>query len=301
MSERREPPYKRRPTESLFLSNTSPKLSLLKDSVNHSVSTNDNNKVMIKRELDEETGKKILNYVYQKRGGLLTIGGGGGMYNNNNNRPKQNLTKTGHKQDFYVHSSSSQQQQQQHGGLKTLVDTVSDSLNITTSSNIQKIDIHFLVNHGITLEILIDDIGVKISEMYAGGVLMNFRDLITIGFQPLDLVRDRKLFNCDMLGNLYNVNYETFSVNGISFDIRDIIRGEFLASELHALEYNIDLPISKEHLGLPILKALNFSLEGLTLIGFTKEHLKKLKIGAREARELGWNHDEYLVLCGGPL
>lgn len=294
MSERREPPYKKRPTESLYISKVSPKLSLKEvHCVSHCVSTNDNNKTMIKRELDEDTGKKILNYVYQKRGGLLTIGGG--VNNNNNNRPKQNLTKTGHKQDFYVHSSSSQQQQ--HGGLKTLVDTVSDSLNITTSSNIQKIDIHFLVNNGITLEILIDDIGVKISEMYAGGVLMNFRDLITIGFQPLDLVRDRKLFNCDMLGNLYNVNCESFSVNGIGFDIRDIIRGEFLASELHALEYNIDLPISKGHIGLPILKALNFSLEGLTLIGFTKEHLKKLKIGSREARELGWNHDEYLVLA----
>lgn len=246
--------YKKRPTESLCITEISktPSKVLLKESEHVSSSTvTSSNSITVKRELDEETGKKILNYVYQKRGGLLNIGSSSG---NNNNRPKQSLTKSGHKQEFYVHAA---QQQQQGGG----------------SSNIQKIDIHFLVNNGITLEVLIDDIGIKISEMRAGGVLMNFKDLITIGFQPLDLVRDRKLFNCDMLGNLYNVNYESFSLNGIGFDIRDIIRGEFLASELHALEYNIDLPISKGHIGLPILKALNYSLEGLRLIGFTKEHL----------------------------
>lgn len=284
--EKREPPYKRRPTETLFLGarpTTQEPMTKVKNVKEP--------ERRVKRELDEETSRKIWDYIYSKKRTPK---------NTSEKRPTTtNLTKSGHKQDFYVHSSP---QMQQNGldGMKQFVDSTLDSLNININLNLNKgiekdtpIDIEFLKKHGITLGILISEIGVKMSDMYAGDVLRSFKDLVEIGFQSIDLVRDRELFNCDMLGNLYNANYQTIRENAISFDVRDIVHGEFLASELHALGYNLEDPIEKGHIVLPILKTLNFSLKGLVLIGFRKEHLKKLKIGKREALDLEWDEYEY--------
>ena len=230
----------------------------------------------IKRELDEEIGKKILDYVYNKK----KIRGKEGGRGEKSKTKTLNLTKSGHKQDYYVYTGN--RNHSAGGGLesvKMFVDTTLDSLNIKTSGNIQEIDTYFLKANDITLAILIDEIQVKISDLYAGDVLRKFQDLVYIGFQPKDLVRNRELFNCDMLGNLFKTNYENILANGIRFDMREIVLGGFLASDLKALDYNLDDAIRNGFITLPALKVLNFSLEGLSLIGFRREHLKKLKIG----------------------
>lgn len=285
--QKREPPYKNRPTETLFLPGKTKNTNTLK--TKHSITPipipiTTKQQQRIKRQLDEETRRKILDYVINRKGCEKKLA------------PELNKSMgkmTDRRQDFYVPSRKSEPVGESPlDGVKLFFETTLKISTNTAQSNVI-IDIEFLRENGITLAVLIDEIGIKISDMYAGDVLRSFSDLLEIGFQPIDLVRDRKLFNCDMLGNLYNTDYNHIRKRGVVFDLRDIVTGGFWASDLKALEYNLEEAIETGEIILKNLKTLNFSLSGLILLGFKKEHLKKLKIGKREALDLGWAPDEY--------
>lgn len=282
--ERKEPPYKKRPTETLFL-------PVRGGSVGGSKQTKVpvpvpvvNIQPRVKRQLDEETRRKILDYITNRKNGASSD-----ITNNNNNN---NRRIVGKRQDYYVPTPKTEVNES-GGPLDGMKLFFESTLKINTNQPNVEIDIEFLKQNGITLAVLIDEIGIKISDMYAGDILRSFSDLIEIGFQSRDLVRDRKLFNCDMLGNLYKTDYTVIKERGVKFDLHDIVVGGFWASDLKALEYNLDEAIESGEIILKNLKTLNFSLSGLVLIGLTKEHLKKLKIGKREAIDLGWDLTEY--------
>lgn len=284
--ERKEPPYKKRPTETLFLPVRGDGNRQIKVPVPVPVPVV-NMQPRVKRQLDEETRRKILDYITNRKNFASSD-----IINNNNNNNNNNRRIVGKRQDYYVPTPKTEVNESS-GPLDGMKLFFENTLKINTNQPNVEIDIEFLKQNGITLAVLIDEIGIKISDMYAGDILRSFSDLVEIGFQSKDLVRNRKLFNCDMLGNLYKTDYTAIKERGVKFDLHDIVVGGFWASDLAALEYNLDEAIESGEIILNNLKILNFSLSGLILIGLTKEHLKKLKIGKREAFDLGWDLTEY--------
>lgn len=287
--QRREPPYKTRPTESLWIHTKpipSPMVIKKESETKREELPEQSGGVRIKRQLDEESGTRILMYIHQKKSPESER-----KTRNNTNALK--LTKSGHKPDcvYYQGVGSTG-----GGGEKSFIDKSLDVLSKKTFSQeaIQAIDTHFLSARGITLALLIYPIQVKISELYAGGVLRTLQDLIEIGFRPNDLVLDRDLFNCDILANLYRTNYMDIVEKKIPFGEKEIISGGFLPSELKALDYDIHDAITAGRITFATMKLLNFSLHGFQMIGLKRLHLTTLGIKEKEAKELNWDYQQYL-------
>jgi len=88
-----------------------------------------------------------------------------------------------------------------------IVNGVTDSLGIKTKSNIENITKETLIENDITVAVLLEDIGVRLSEFKNAGILNSLQDLVDIGFDPCDLTRDRLLFSCATLYQLFG-NYD---------------------------------------------------------------------------------------------
>jgi hypothetical protein len=217
-----------------------------------------------------------------------------------NTPSKTSLAQDGHKSTFYIPESKRNTNKGTASSLN-LLDYVSDSLGLKTTSNIQKIDKSSLKKNGITIEILIEDCEVAISNLRLAGILTSFEDLMELDFKPMDLTRNRELFNCNSLKTLFNADHGKMEKYGIPLGIDDIIQGKFYVSELQTLAFRLDRMIREGGIGKSQLHALNFPLEDLISLGLKKEHLIILKISRRHAlmplpEGFGWKEELYKEL-----
>lgn len=252
----------------------------------------------VTRELDDESGKRILEYIYDEmHGSLMTKNRREERKKKKTNPSKASLAKDGHKNTFYIPESKRNTNKSTASSLNIL-DYVSDSLGLKTTSNIQKIDKSSLRKNGMTIEILIEDCEVSLSNLRLAGILNSFEDLLELDFRPMDLTRNRELFNCNSLKTLFNANHDTMEKYGIPLGIDDIMLGKFYVSELQTLDFKLDRMVLERGIGKSQLHALNFPLEDLISLGLTREHLKILNISRRQAlmpmpEGFGWKEEIY--------
>lgn len=342
MSERNrkiaEPPFVKRPSSRLKFESLSitialaereqpPPPQLQQKQQQQSISSQGSgNFLKVERELDEEIGKRILSFIYRRRnekggtvGGIVTKTPVQNNNNNNNNR-NHAYGPSGHNETFYIprnnsisssNSNNNNRKNALEEGFSNLVDSVTDYCGVKTKSNVQRIDKTYLMQEGITIEMLIVECQVPISEMKFARILNTFQDLVDLGFIPQDLTRgDRTLLNCDTIANLYKREREdgkkesTYNMilrHGVEFDIRHILLGRFRSSELMSIGYNLDEPIRRREINSYQLRALNFTLRDLTILGLEKSHLDRMEITEKLALTkqpdgLGWSRDEYYAL-----
>jgi hypothetical protein len=282
-------PYELLPTESLRfeLEQTRPPPIIQTQSITNTKVVKDN---FISRELDEDTGRRILDYIYDEVSGSVTT--------KKKSRKKTNLSigADGHKNSFYIPEATNKPTSS-----TTFFDRISDSLGLKTVSNVQKINMDVLKSNGVTLEVLIDECEVSITNLKQANILSTFQDLLELGFTPMDLTRNRLLFNCGTLKTLFNADHNTLIKYGVPIDVEHLIRGKILSSELQTLGFSFDNMINEKGIGRDQLKTLNFPLRDLMNLGFEKRHLKKLHITKEFALKswpdgFGWNKETFDLL-----
>lgn len=282
----------------------------------NSISSN-TNILTRERELDEETGKRILKLIYKRRKERESSEGGTPVKNNTNTnntyQKTPSYTPSGHSETFFIPSNDKASSKGFGGGggpgIGDMFDSVTDYFGVKTKSNVQRIDKAMLMDEGITIAMLITECRVPLSEMKLAKILNTFRDLMDLGFVPEDLTRNRELFNCNSLVTLYGKEErespcKLLARNGVQFDIRHIFQGKFLPSDLMSMGYNLDEPIKNQEITSSQLRSLNYSLEDLVVLGLEREHLIHLGITGKEA--LGkkvnggfeWSREYYLSLLG---
>jgi hypothetical protein len=295
MQDRVKSPYELVPTESLrfqLMTIDEPVAPMIQ--VQSVSSVSNKQKTMVSRELDEESGKKILDYIYDEMNGSL-------ISKKKKRKPlaKPGIADNGHKNAFYI---PEQKTINSSGTTSTsLFDRISDSLGLKTTSNVAKIDLDTLVNNEMTLEILIEDCEIPISNLRQANIVSTFQDLLALGFTPMDLTRDRKLFNVGTLKTLFDADYKTMRKYNVPIDIEHIMKGKFVASELQTIGFTFEYMIQEKGIGRSQLHALNFSLSDLINLGLENQHLRILDISKRRALSprpdgFGWDKETYELL-----
>jgi len=191
------------------------------------------------------------------------------------------LDENGHMNTFFVYRSTPTTKSPIE---KSIFDIIGDSMGIKTDNNGKMINKEVLIENNITVEVLVGKIGVSITDFYVANILTTFDDLVEIGFKLTDLTLDRDYFSCDVLKTLYRVNCNDMKARwNITFDLETLMLGHFYTGELYALDFSIDSLIMSGGIARAQLRNLNYSVEGLKSIGFTKTHLDKLGIKAKRA------------------
>jgi hypothetical protein len=250
--------------------------------------------VVVPRVLDKRTADKVLDYIYEQEGKVTR------------NKKKEKKADTslqfddnGHMSTFFI-PRSGPSSTSRGGNEKNLLDIIGDSMGIKTDNNGQAIDIEVLKRNKITVEVLVSEIGVSITEFYVANILTTFDDLLYIGFKLTDLtLSKREYFSCDVLKTLYKVNCEKLAQWNITFDLETLMVGEFYVSELNALDFSIDPLIMSGCIARSQLRSLKYPLSGLISLKFNKENVDKLRISSRRAVRpqseggFGWSLAEY--------
>lgn len=289
-------PYEILPTGSLrFNSNTNKKVIHEETKPSSPVldMTNKPKMNFVSRELDDESGKKILDYIYDEMNGSLIPD----SKKKTKHTTKTRITDDGHKSSFYVPDSKSVPKNTS----LNIFDHISDSLGLKTTSNIQKIDKNILKKNDITIRVLIEELEIPISNLRQANILHTFDDLLELGFTPFDLTRNRELFNCGTLKTLFNTDYKMMEKKNVPVNIDHIIRGKFYSTELQTINFSFNTMITEKGIGRSQLHALNFPLKELINLGFEYKHLRILDISKRRAlapqpEGFGWDIVTYDLL-----
>lgn len=257
------------------------------------------------RELDKESGEKLLDYIYHEMEGRVNGKRTSLQSNNNNNNNNiAQLDKNGHMSAFFIpgkNTASTTTTTTRRGGERGILDLLGDSLGVKTENNIREITKEVLKENDMTIEIIITECQVSITNLYAANILTSFNDLLYLDFKLTDLTLNRELFRCETLKSLFKVNCKKMRKRGITFDLESLMIRPFYTSELEMLGFSIDSLIQSGGIARNQLRSLNYSLEGLISIGFKKEHIEKLKISKKSATRpqpngFGWSESEYTAL-----
>lgn len=240
-----------------------------------SVSSGGEEKMAIKRELDESAGLAILEYLYRKKGGALA--------------KESSQRSSTHKSSFYMDPTL-----QQRGELDA-IDRLTDSLGIPSKAKIRFITKEVLMRNDVSIQILIEECRVGMADLKAGGLVETFNDLIDLKFRMRDTVIDRTLFNVSHLYTLFHVGYRELRRHPkIQFSTLDLLECEFYASELLTLQFSFDRLIERRAINAIQLQCLKLSLADLITLGLQPHHLHTLKISKHDALErFAWNAKEY--------
>lgn len=246
----------------------------------------------VKRELDESVGMAILEYIYSKKDGALNKeskeenGGGGG------GERRRRGDEESHKASFYMEPSV-----KQRGDTRNLdmFDRLTDSLGIPSKAKVKFITKEVLIRNEVTIQILIEECKVGITDLKVGGIVESFQDLIDLKFRVLDVVSNRTLFNVSHLYTLFLVGYKELRRHPkVQFCTLDLLQCQFCASELQTLQFSFDRLVEKGAINAIQLHCLNFSLSDLITLNLQPQHLHTLRISKHDAIDrFGWDAKEY--------
>ena len=245
--------------------------------------------------LDEATGKRILEYHYNRRekgGSRVTearssSGGGGGASSIPINK------ETRFAESFYVPKTSGT------AGSKPpkagALDVVTDYLSWATGTNL--ITKAWLIENEYTVRELLMECEVKMSEMVSAGILTSIGDLLQLRFRVEDLKYAPELFSCADLKRLFGgANARTLENAGLAINI--VQEPHFYAQDLIVLDYSLGDTIMSGGINKMMLHSLNYAPSDLYELGVRKTHLNKLKISRncalrpRDHRDIGFGWSE---------
>jgi hypothetical protein len=264
---------------------------------------------VVVKELDEESGYRILDYIYGRGGTVVVSAEEMEAFRRNRLARVKHVSQAQHKPAFYVPPSSGgarggATQSARSSAINTLLDQLVDQSSLKTMSNVRRITKDILLYNGVTVEALLRHCRVSISTLRAADIVTQFQDLVELGFRPQDLLIDRTLFNCNTLKNLFaGADYRTIVAHGVAFDLTHLMMdGSFLSSELIALGFPLGAMIERGEISQSQLRALKFPFAELVELGLCKAHLAKLGLSREFATQpmradgrggFGWTTDEF--------
>lgn len=210
----------------------------------------------VQRTLDEKTGLAILTYVYDNKSLF---------YDEDDEDDRPAIPES----SFFGLPSKKKSANE-----RSLIEKGKTLMNLyPRKDNIRFIDKWFLMKHKLTVEILISECKVEITNLKRAGILSTFEDLCEVGFRLKDLVLDRELFNVGHIVQLYGMD-----ANSLDLTLEDLLECHFIPAELLTLQFS--LPDMIENTGIcgRHVQRLGYDLQSLIQLGLTKKHLKKLGI-----------------------
>lgn len=251
--------------------------------------------------LDEATGKRILEYHYNRRekGGsrvtearsMMSGGGASAIPINKETRFAESFY-TPKTRELYT-------SQPKAGPLDVLTDYVSwaTGTNLTTSAHVQLITKAWLVENEYTVRELLIECEVKMSEMVSAGILTCLSDLLRLKFRVDDLKCAPDLFSCVDFKRLFGgANARTLEQAGLVINI--LQEPHFYAQDLVVLNYSLGDTIESGGINKTMLHSLNYAPTDLFELGVRKTHLNKLKISRhcalrpRDHKDIGFGWSE---------
>lgn len=253
-----------------------------------------NTVIPVKRELDESAGMAILEYIYSKKGGALNKTAGD-VDNSRRNRRRGDEEETSHKASFYIEPSVKKGGGNDASVDLGMIDRLTDALGMPSKAKVKFITKEVLMRNDVTIQILIEECKVGITDLKVGGIVESFQDLVDLKFRMLDCVSNRTLFNVSHLYTLFHVGYKQLMRHPkVQFCTVDLLQCQFCASELQTLQFSFDRLIEKGAINAIQLHCLNFSLSDLISLNLRPEHLHSLKISRTDAIDrFGWDAKEY--------
>lgn len=240
------------------------------------------------RALDEESRKRILDYIYDHCDGRVT--------GDRNRKEETDLKRgtDGHALSFFIPSLAKKEK-----AGPDILDVMADKLRLTTKNNLLRVDKALLIEHGVTVRILIEQCQVKIGHLFFAKILTSFQDLMDVGFTTDDLKRDRMLFDCQALSAHCGVTWDTLERHQLTLNI--VKEPHFYAQELIILKYPLGQHIDQGYVSRDTLLSLNYAMCDLVEMGFAQRHLKKLKISRELALQphpngFGWSPQDINLL-----
>ncbi len=236
------------------------------------------------RPLEEEDGKAILNFVYNRP-----------KDNNNNNQEKimNTSSKLRNTQKGLVFEGSGDTRDEKQN--TTILSMIAEKTKFITMENIKKIDKKFLLSNKVTIKNLIEDCHVSPIKLKYARILTTFEDLIDLDFQLTDLtIGDRRLFNADKLVTFFNADYRYMRDHKrFSFSVAEIKEVNFYPTELSTLGFDFSELVDEKMINRQDLRELNFTFEGFKLLGLTRQHAVSLSISKNFAlTKLKWTVEE---------
>jgi hypothetical protein len=258
--------------------------------------------------LDEETGKRILQYIYQEgTGSVIQSSNIQKEKRSNKRRDKTQRDENGQPTLMYIPESVTNAGKKNKGNSEPdLLARAADSLGLVSTRNIQQITKQLLRKNNITVRVLLEDLEVPLTELKAAGILNTFQDLVDLEFETRDLVRgDRTLFNSAKLRQLFDADFAKIRGAGVAFDLRHLMRCGFSSAELMALDFSFHTLVGERGITWRQLADLNFKLEDLMMLDLRREDIQALEISEAIAvtprpNGLGWPRDLWHTLAGKP-
>jgi hypothetical protein len=122
------------------------------------------------------------------------------------------------------------------------------------------------------------------TDLKLADIITTFKDLKDLNFKPSDLVIDRTLFDVNKMDILFKTYYKSSkNKDGITMTVVDLLENNFTSFELRTLRFPLDDFIENGKINSKQLLQLNFKLDELESLGFTKTHLKILNITSKDA------------------
>lgn len=260
----------------------------------------------VSRDLDEATGERILSYHYHRRlkegsSGLTDARTEHGVH-------KIPINATSRfAESFYVPQQSLESTASTGftrgvggGSGPGLFNIVADKLGWVTSMNVKLITKSWLIENGYTVRELMLECDVKISELFAAGIICTYGDLLQLKFTMNDLKLNcarNLLFLCSDLKQLFGVTAQVLASAGKGINIFE--EPHFYAQELVVLDYSLGETVEAKAINRDLLRSLNYAPSDLYELKLRKTHLKQLKISKERALTpyekggLGWNETEW--------
>ena len=258
------------------------------------------NHTRLPRELDEEQGKRVLALIYHRNGTI-----------EKRTTPLHEVAVAHESTSGQARQSSFYLGNNNNGGAKReeqpaaldLVDRMNDMLGIQAKRSVRHIDRELLIENGITLEDLIKECGIGITDLKAAGIVTKVDSLIALNFKTTDLVHNRDLFRVQHLGDLFELTYTKLrKMKSIRFGAYDLLTCRFYPNELQQMGFSFDHLVQDRGINMQQLLSLNFSLQDLVELGLTPENLETLGIDRRIALdEFKWDRRTYAELTGQPM
>lgn len=219
--------------------------------------------------LDETTGLTILNYIYESES----------LFQSKNQMIQQAPTSSG---SFFglgfLRGATSQVVPKEN---PSLIDQGKLLYSLyPRKDNISQIDKYFLMKHNMSINILILDCNVPITNLRAAGIITSYEDLCDLGFEPQDLNINRELFNVGHMVQLFKMN-----ATSMDFGLEELLTCKFCPADLLTLQFSLPGLIEDRGIQAKHLKALNYSLPDLMSLGFNRSHLQLLNINPTQ---MGW-------------
>jgi hypothetical protein len=176
----------------------------------------------------------------------------------------------------------------------SLIGKMANGLDILTVEHVMNMRKEDLTNYGFTIEIMIKECKISITDLFNANVVRNLDDLIYFKFKLTDTAIHDTLFTVGQLYSLFQLDYPTLVRANFSITISDLIKAQFSTYELQTFSFSFDDFISMSKMTKDHFEQLpQQSFDDLKTLGLTRQNIVSLGISVDEAiNRFNWSRED---------